>query len=142
VRLRLGRRAARGDADDRHVAVRPEACRGAGGAARGAGRPAARVAVAGIDGAAGIRPASLETSSDGSLERLSWTAWGDDGAAGAGEFHVLECQPNCATGHTRTVPASVALSDVRVCDGRRYYGRAVVTLASGPAPTSYVRAPC
>jgi hypothetical protein len=103
---------------------------------------AGAIAVAGIDGAAGIRPATLATSSDASLDRLSWSSWSADGASGSGEFRVLDCQPNCATGHTRTVPATVALSDVKLCDGRRYFGRAVVTLASGPAPTSYVRAPC
>lgn len=104
--------------------------------------PAGQVGVVDISGLVSARPKTLHTSTDASLEGLAWSSWGDDGAAGAGEFHVLECQPNCATGHTRTVSASVALSDVRVCDGRRYYGRAVVKLASGPAPTSYVRAPC
>jgi hypothetical protein len=100
------------------------------------------IAVVGVNGDAGIRPAALETSSDASLEGLSWSSWSAGGASGSGEFLVQDCQPNCATGHTRRVAATVELNDVRTCEGRRYYGRAVVKLASGPAPTSYVRAPC
>ena len=104
--------------------------------------PAGQVGVVDIAGRVAVRPARLETSSDASLERLAWSSWSDAGASGSGEFSVLDCQPNCATGHTRRVAATVTLSDVRMCDGRRYFGRAVVKLASGPAPTSYVRAPC
>jgi hypothetical protein len=100
------------------------------------------VGVVDISGLVAARPKSLQTSTDASLEQLAWSSWGDGGASASGEFHVLDCQPNCATGHTRSVAATVELSDVRVCDGRRYFGRAVVKLASGPAPTSYVRAPC
>jgi hypothetical protein len=104
--------------------------------------PPGQVGVVGVSGLVGVRPASLETSSDASLDALVWSSWSSGGASGAGEFRVQDCQPNCATGHTRKVAATVALSDVKVCDGRRYFGRAVVKLASGPAPTSYVRAPC
>ncbi len=104
--------------------------------------PAGAIGVVDVSGHVAVRPGALETSSDGSLERVVWSSWSADGASGAGEFRVLDCQPNCATGHTRRVAARVELSDVRVCDGRRYFGRAVVTPASGPAPTSYVRAPC
>jgi hypothetical protein len=104
--------------------------------------PAGEIGVVDISGLVSARPKTLQTSTDATLDGLAWASWGDGGAAGSGAFHVLDCQPNCATGHTRTVPASVSLSDVRVCDGRRYFGRAVVTLGSGPAPTSYVRAPC
>jgi hypothetical protein len=104
--------------------------------------PAGEVGVVDIAGLVASRPKTLQTSTDASLERLAWSSWGDGGASASGEFRVLDCQPNCATGHTRTLAATVELSDVRVCGGRRYFGRAVVKLASGPAPTSYVRAPC
>lgn len=104
--------------------------------------PAGEIGVVDISGLVAERPKALQTSSDASVQRLVWSAWSPEGAAGSGEFNVLECQPNCATGHTRRVAATVSLSDVKVCDGRRYFGRAVVKLASGPAPTSYVRAPC
>jgi hypothetical protein len=104
--------------------------------------PAGEVGVVDISGRVSARPRTLPTSTDGSLQRLVWSSWSADGAAASGEFRVLDCQPNCATGHTRTVPATVELSGVKTCEGRRYFGRAVVKLASGPAPTSYVRAPC
>ena len=104
--------------------------------------PAGQIGVVDVSGRAGVRPTVLETSSDGALEKLSWSAWSADGASGSGEFRVLDCQPNCATGHTRRVAARVELSGLKVCAGRRYFGRAAVTLASGPAPTSYLRAPC
>jgi hypothetical protein len=104
--------------------------------------PAGEIGVVDISGLVSARPKTLQTSSDASLGRLAWSSWSPAGASASGEFSVLDCQPNCAIGHTHRVPATVALSDVKVCDGRRYFGRAVVKLASGPAPTSYVRAPC
>jgi hypothetical protein len=104
--------------------------------------PAGDLGVVDISGLVSARPKTLQTSADASLRRLVWSSWSPGGASGSGEFNVLECQPNCATGQTRRVAATVALSDVKVCEGRRYFGRAVVKLASGPAPTSYVRAPC
>ncbi len=64
------------------------------------------------------RPTALQTSSDASMQRVVWSSWSPAGASGSGEFNVLECQPNCATGHRRRVSATVALSDVKVCDGR------------------------
>jgi hypothetical protein len=104
--------------------------------------PAGEVGVVDISGRVSARPGTLQTSADSSLQRLVWSSWSADGASASGEFRVLDCQPNCATGHTRTVPATVELSGAKTCEGRRYFGRAVVKLASGPAPTSYVRAPC
>jgi hypothetical protein len=104
--------------------------------------PPGEIGVVDISGLVAARPKTLQTSSDASLQGLVWSSWAEDGASGSGEFRVLDCQPNCAIGHTRKVPATIALSDVKTCDGRRYFGRAVVKLASGPAPTSYVRAPC
>jgi hypothetical protein len=104
--------------------------------------PAGEVGVVDISGRVAARPETLQTSADASLRRLVWSSWSADGASASGEFRVQDCQPNCATGHTRKLPATVELSDVKTCEGRRYFGRAVVKLASGPAPTSYVRAPC
>jgi hypothetical protein len=104
--------------------------------------PAGEIGVVDVTGAVAVRPSSLETSSDASLERLSWSSWDGSGAEGRGEFAVRDCQPNCAAGHTRRVAATVRLTGVQVCDGRRYFGKAEVTLASGPPPATYVRAPC
>jgi hypothetical protein len=100
------------------------------------------IAVVDVGGKAGIRPPVLETSSDAAVEKLSWSSWGGSEASASGELRVLDCQPSCATGHTRRVAATVRLSDVRVCDGRRYFGTASVTVAEGAPPASYVRAPC
>jgi hypothetical protein len=106
------------------------------------GAPDGEVGVVDITGLVSAQPKTLQTSTDASVEGVKWSSWSDEGASGAGEFSVNDCQPNCATGHTQRVAATVQLSDVKVCDGRRYFGRAVVKPASGPAPTSYVRAPC
>ena len=76
-------------------------------------------------------PGTLETSTDASMRRLVWSSWAADGASARGEFRVQDCQPTCAVGHARRLPATVALSDVKTCDGRRYFGRAVVKLALG-----------
>ena len=100
------------------------------------------VGVLDLTGTIAVRPSVLETSSDGSLEKLDWSRWTASGAEGAGEFRILDCQPSCATGHTRRVAATVRLSDVETCDGRRYFGKAAVVLAEGPPPTASVRAPC
>jgi len=104
--------------------------------------PDGEVGVVDVTGLVAAEPKTLQTSTDAALEGLAWSSWSADGAEGSGEFGVNDCQPNCATGHTQKVAATVRLSDVKVCDGRRYFGRAVVKPASGPAPTSYVRAPC
>jgi hypothetical protein len=103
---------------------------------------AGAVGVVDAGGNVGIRPTVLETSSDAAVERLDWSRWTRSGAEASGELRVLDCQPNCATGHTRRVGATVRLTGVRVCDGRRYFGTAQVTVAEGAPPTSYVRAPC
>jgi hypothetical protein len=100
------------------------------------------VGVVDVSGTVGVRPTVLETASDAQLVRLTWSSWSPAGAEARGELRVLDCQPSCATGHTKRLPARVKLTGVQVCDGRRYYQAAEVTLASGAPPTSYVRAPC
>jgi hypothetical protein len=100
------------------------------------------VAVVAVDGTVGVRPIALEMASDARLERLSWSQWTASEAQGRGQLRVLDCQPTCASGHPRTVAATVRLSDVRTCAGTRYFGVAEVTVAAGEQPASYVRAPC
>ena len=51
-----------------------------------------------------------------------------------------ECQPTCASGRTETIPATITLSGVRECRGRRYFESAEVRVrptpsASSPRPT-------
>jgi len=104
---------------------------------------AGTVGVMDIEGRVGIRPPQLETAKDGTVEKLSWSRWGADGAQGTGEFALLECKPSCATSQRTRVPAKITLSEVRRCpDGRRYFGSAAVSITSGEPPASYVRAPC
>ncbi len=103
---------------------------------------AGAIGVVQVGGVVGVRPRALATSADGGLDGLVWSSWTATGAEGRGEFHVLDCQPDCATGHTRRVAATVELSGVKTCDGRQYFGAAEVTLSEGAPPASYVRAPC
>jgi hypothetical protein len=108
---------------------------------------AGAVGVVDVTGAVGVRPSSLDTASDVTLVDVEWTAWGAAGASGRGTLRMQTCQPSCAVGGTRDVPASVTLSDVVTCSGRRYFGRGVVTLAPSDAPrglqpATYLRAPC
>jgi hypothetical protein len=100
------------------------------------------VGVQAFGGEVFVRPSSLDTSADGGMVGVKWSSWGATSASGSGSFSVQDCQPNCATGHMKSVPATVELSQVTVCDGKRYFSQAVVTPATGAAPASYVRAPC
>jgi hypothetical protein len=98
-------------------------------------------------GTVGVRPRALETSADGSVTRLTWLRWGPSGAVGRGELHAATCNPNCAVGPEKVLPATVTLSTVRTCDGRRYFDAAAVHIAAdspfeGRQPAAYVRAPC
>jgi hypothetical protein len=105
------------------------------------------IGVVDVTGAVGVRPTMLETSRDARLESLNWTRWGRNGAHGTGELRALTCQPTCANGSTRTAAATIRLSGVRECDGRRYYETAELEIApgstaAGEPPAIYVRAPC
>jgi hypothetical protein len=106
------------------------------------------VGVVDMEGHVGVRPPTLETSKDGTLEQVKWLRWGADGAAGRGELHVNTCNPSCAVGTAKTVPVTITLSDVRTCEKRRYFDAAVlqITAADNPfdgrQPVAYVRAPC
>ena len=106
------------------------------------------VGVVDMEGHVGVRPRTLDTSKDGTLEGLTWLRWSPDGAAGRGELHVNSCNPSCAAGAIRTVPATITLSRVRMCDTRRYFDAAEVRIAAadnafdGQQPVAYVRAPC
>jgi hypothetical protein len=127
-------------ARDRPVACAPKLRPLAPGVARDL--QAGAVGVVGLDGTVGVRPAVLDTASDAQLQRLRWSQWSASEARGSGQLRVLDCQPTCASGHPRTIAATVRLSDVRSCAGRRYFGLAEVTVAAGEQPASYVRAPC
>ncbi len=100
------------------------------------------IAVVGVEGVAGVRPATLDVAADQTLSGIRWSRWGKRGAAGTGTLRTLDCDPNCAQGSLSTEPATVELSDPAKCPQGRFFSRAAVRPQSGPAPASYVRAPC
>ena len=105
------------------------------------------IGIVDLTGTIAIEPSTLETASDATLEGVRWSSWGEGGAEGSGELLLLDCQPTCAGGGTNRVPATVKLSGVKTCDGRRYFASGEVLLdpkatPSGQQPASYLRAPC
>ena len=106
------------------------------------------VGVVDLSGAVGVRPQTLETSSDATLQDLRWSRWDASGAQGSGRLRILDCSPSCAIGHPRLIPATVTLSAVRECGARFYFDAAAVRIdpaaspVRGEQPATYVRAPC
>ena len=103
---------------------------------------AGEIGVVGMTGVIGVRPDVLDTANDIRVDSLQWSTWGADGAVGEGEMLTRECQPTCAGGRTKTIPATVTLSGVRECRGRRYFESAEIRVTAGEQPATYVRAPC
>jgi hypothetical protein len=109
---------------------------------------AGTVGVVGVEGAIGVRPASLEVSADGTLEDVRWERWDARGAEGSGTLKVRDCDPTCASGGKQRFLATVRLSEPRLCGQATYFDKARVELDGAPesvgrtGPTSYVRAPC
>jgi hypothetical protein len=108
---------------------------------------AGAIAVVDITGAVGVRPDVVETATDMVIEGVTWDRWGEDGAEGHGEARWLDCQSTCANGQAIRIPATITLSGVRECKGRRYYEAGAVTIdpsrtPAGEQPATYVRAPC
>ena len=103
---------------------------------------AGTVGVVGADGSVGVRPSSLDVSSDGALSKLRWSSWGSTAAEGTGRMRLLDCDPSCATGGVEVVEAKVRLSAPRLCGRATYFDRAVVSVGGRPPPATYVRAPC
>ena len=100
------------------------------------------VGVVGVEGAVGVRPATLDVSADATLEDLRWQRWDARGAEGAGTLSVRDCDPTCASGGRDQRPATVRLSAPRLCGRSAYFDRARVEPDGADAPASYVRAPC
>jgi hypothetical protein len=122
--------------------------------ARPASPAVARALAAGVvgvvdwSGHVGVRPRVMETSTDGTVKGLTWLRWGPSGAVGRGKLEMRYCNPNCAVGPTKVAAATVTLSSVRTCGGRRYFDVASLRIppaespAEGRQPVAYVRAPC
>jgi len=100
------------------------------------------VGVVGVDGAIGVRPASLAVAADGTIEDLKWSRWGSRKALGDGRMRILDCDPTCAGGGVDHVQVEIELSAPRLCGRATYFDRAVLTGGGDDPPASYVRAPC
>ena len=109
---------------------------------------AGTVGVVGVEGAVGIRPASLDVSADGVLEDVAWDRWDDRRAEGSGTLKVRDCDPSCASGGRDSYVATIRLSEPRLCGRATYFDRTRIVLDGAPeavgraGPTTYVRAPC
>jgi hypothetical protein len=101
-----------------------------------------QVGVVGVEGVIGVRPRSIDVAADGALEDIRWRSWGPQGAEGGGSLRTRDCDPTCASGDIEHVAATITLSRPRVCGRASYFDRAVVRVARGAQPQSYVRAPC
>jgi hypothetical protein len=103
---------------------------------------AGRVAIVDITGKAGYKPSSLEIAQDASLTGLKWSRWGAGGATGTGTLRFNACNPTCASGSQKALPATIRLSSPSPCPDGRFFAASKVTPSSGPAPASYLRSPC
>ena len=79
--------------------------------------------------------------------RAAWTRWGAAGRGGRGRDADARRASRPARPAARRVPARIALSGVKTCDGRRYFehGRCCSTRADARRarqPATYLRAPC
>lgn len=111
-----------------------------GGAARGA---VVVVDVTGRDLTSA--PRQIEFAKDGTLSGLRWTGWGSDAAVGRGAVRLLECNPSCARGLPRKSVATIRLTRLKRCQGRRFYDAAEVTFGTGAErghARAHIGAPC
>ena len=64
-------------------------------------------------------PTQLQYNCDGtsSMENMTWTSWGADGASGTGTDNSVECQPNCAMGPRLFNPIVVRAWNPKTVEG-------------------------
>ena len=100
------------------------------------------VGVIGVEGDVGVRPSSLDVSSDGTLQELRWKDWGTSTASATGTLRLRDCDPTCAGGGIDTLKATIKLSSPRLCGRSTYFDRGKVEVPGEETPTTYLRAPC
>ena len=69
------------------------------------------------------KPESITiTCADGGIfvEKIQWSTWSQEGAAGTGIFSENLCQPNCAEGKRVTAPVKLTLSNLAELKGKHY----------------------
>jgi hypothetical protein len=107
--------------------------------------PPGSVVVVDVTGEDLIAPRELEFASDATLSHLRWTGWGSDVATGRGAVSLPDCTPSCAHGLRRRSPATIRLTRLQSCAGRRFYDAAEVTVGAGAQRSfarAFIGAPC
>jgi len=90
-------------------------------------------------------PPEIEFAKDGTLSDLRWTGWGSNVAVGRGTVRLLECTPSCSRGLRRKSVATIRLTRLQSCAGRRFYDAAEVTFGAGAQRSfarAFIGAPC
>jgi hypothetical protein len=105
------------------------------------------IGIVDVTGAVFVRPKVLETARNARLEQLEWSQWEASGAVGHGSLRSLVCKTTCARATVEMIPATITLSGVRECSGRRYFEVGAVEIdpartPAGKQPATYLRAPC
>ena len=81
-----------------------------------------------------VRPSTIDFGMGNSLSitGIIWSGygvyyWGRNSAWGYGTYHVDNCKPDCASGHTTSTDGPISLYRVRTHDGHRYFTRIEIT---------------
>jgi len=88
------------------------------------------------------KPATVLYNCDGTstMENMTWTAWGADGATGTGIDNSVECKPDCAQGPRLVNPIVVhawnpkAPSEIGCPAGVQFYSDLTVAYPKGVPP--------
>jgi hypothetical protein len=80
------------------------------------------------------------------VSKLKWTSWSSTQAKATGVYQINRCNPDCATGHTRSYPVTITLSRPKACPGRKHKAFGRLSYAFGakrPKPIpNHVSLPC
>ena len=80
------------------------------------------------------KPESITiTCADGGIyvEKIQWSTWGQEGAAGIGIFSENLCEPNCAEGQRVTAPVKITLSNLTKQNDKYYLRTLDITTSDG-----------
>jgi hypothetical protein len=69
------------------------------------------------------------------LVKIKWESYGTDAASGSATAKVNDCQPNCASGTTKSYPAVVTLTKPKNCGGGVTQFTKLVETFTGSRPT-------
>jgi hypothetical protein len=80
-----------------------------------------------------VRPHAIDFGTGGNLlvRGLAWSGWTQQAATASGVRWSYGCTPNCAAGTYSRTSATLALSDVRIHDGVRYFALLTMRWSSG-----------